>query len=170
MPNESPETIVPSLIEKYEGLRHRINKENTTNPRTPTVHTRVRSPRILPTPIRSITLPDATSHFRKLVSEPPVTSHESNHSSSSSSLSLPLSSSPARTEEEVLPEGRGTGGPHAMLRTLHFTLSNRREWVNVSFATERIRTVPSSQPSAREVHEGFAAMDQIEPPWEGMVL
>jgi hypothetical protein len=57
-----------------------------------------------------------------------------------------------------------------MLRILHFTLSNRREWVNVSFATERIRTVPSSQPSEREVHDGFVAMDQIEPPWEEMVL
>ncbi len=51
-----------------------------------------------------------------------------------------------------------------MLNILHFTLSNRRAWVNVSFATERIRTVPSSQPSAREEHEGFAAMDHIEPP------
>ena len=57
-----------------------------------------------------------------------------------------------------------------MLSILHFTLSNRREWVNVSFATERIRTVPSSQPSARELHDGFTAMDQIEPPWDVIVL
>lgn len=57
-----------------------------------------------------------------------------------------------------------------MLRILHLTLSNRRAWVNVSFATERIRTVPSSQPSAREVHDGLAAIDQIEPPWEEIDL
>lgn len=62
------------------------------------------------------------------------------------------------------------GGPQAMLSIRHFTLSNRREWVKVSFAIERIRTVPSSHPRARDEEEGLAAMDHIDPPCELMVL
>lgn len=58
----------------------------------------------------------------------------------------------------------GTGGPQAILSIRAFTLSKRREWVKASFAMERIRTVPSSHPSAREEDKGLAAMDHMDPP------
>lgn len=135
---------------------------NCAYPRTPTVHTRVRSPLILSVPIRFITRPVVTSHFRRLLSEPPVTNHESLQFSSSSSSELPSLTSVFWC--------RGTGGPQAMLNIRHFTRSNRRRWVKVSFAMDNRRTVPSSQPSARELEDGLAAIDQIEPPCEPMVL
>ena len=98
-------------------------------------------------------------------------SHESVHSSSSSSSSS--LDSPAFLAAFfccVRCDCLGTGGPQAMLNIRHFTLSKRREWVKVSCATERIRTVPSSHPSARDEEDGLAEMDHIAPPCELMVL
>ena len=88
-----------------------------------------------------------------------MTSQESHHSSSSSSS---LDSASEFIFFFVLLLG-GTGGPHAILRIRHFTLSKRREWVKVSFAMEIIRTVPSSHPSASEEDEGLGATDHIDP-------
>ena len=159
IPNESPEIIVPSLLNKnWFNYRPGGEKRYHTNPRTPTVQTNVRSPRILLVPILSIIRPVATSHFRRLLSEQPVTNQESLHSSSSSS-SLNSATLGSKSFFVLL-----FGGPHAILSIRHFTLSKRRKWVKVSFAVERIRTVPSSHPSAREEDDGLGAMDHMDPP------
>ena len=141
-------------------------KRNRTDPSTPTAQTSVLSPRILSVPILSSNLPLGTSHFRMLLSEQPVTNHASLHSSSLSSSSLSLSLETTAVSLECL----GTGGPQAMLRIRHLTRSKRRWCVRVSSETESKRTVPSSQPRASRVEAGFAAIHQIEPPWEFIVL
>jgi hypothetical protein len=143
-------------------------KSVVTDPITPTVHTKVRSPRILSVPILSMTRPVETSHFLTLLSEPPVTNQVSTQSSSSSSSSLELFSFLVVASRFLT--GRGAGGPHAMLKSLHFTRSNRRKWDRVSLASDKSRTVPSSQPRASKLEAGLAAMHQIEPPWELITL
>lgn len=130
-----------------------------TYPNTPTAQTRVRSPRILSVPIRSSERPVEKSHFLRLLSEQPVTSQESVHSSSSSSES---DSSPAACVFVC----RGTGGPHAMLSIRLLTLSRRRRWLSSSYWSETSRTEPSSQPSARRVEAGLGEMDHMGPPCE----
>lgn len=139
-----------------------------THPNTPTVQTNVLSPLFLSTLILSSTLPLTTSHFLRLLSEHPATNHESDQSfvtsssSSESSMFLVLG-----LFEEV---SRGTGGAHARLRIRLLTRSKRRRWVRESSSSERRWIEPSSQPRARTVDAGFGAMDQMEPPWEGIVL
>jgi hypothetical protein len=130
-------------------------------PSTPTVHTNVRSPLTLSAAILWVTRPVLMSHLRNALSDPPVISHSSVHSWSPSS-SLPSVSSAFL---EALGVG-GVGGPHAMLNKRHLTLSNRRECDKVSCSSDKSRTDPSSQPSAREVEAGLTAKDQIAPPWE----
>ncbi len=157
LPIESPDTMVPSLD---RGVRMASkDTKGFTHPRTPTAHTNVRSPRTLSVPIRSSTRPVAKSNFRMLLSEPPVTSHDSDHSSSSSSESA---STPAFCAFFV----RGTGGPHAMLRIRLFTRSKRRRCVSWSYSRDRSRTEPSSHPSARIVDAALGEMDQMGPPCE----
>lgn len=144
---------------------YRSRKANGKNhPKTPTVQTSVRSPRILSVLILSSVRPVAISHFLRLLSDPPVTNHESAHSnSSSSSLSL---SDPAF--EAVV--RRTIGGPHAMLRSRHFTRSNLRWCSRVLWRRDISRTDPSSHPRASIVDAGLAAIDQIAPPWELMLF
>lgn len=120
MPMESPDTIVPSL-ETYgcEQSSSAVTPTVIAYPSTPTAQTKVRSPRILSAPIRSSARPDEKSHFRKLLSEHPVTSQESDQFSSESSDS----ESAFAVEACVC---RGTGGPQAILRMRLLTLSRRR--------------------------------------------
>lgn len=132
-----------------------------TYPSTPTVQTSVLSPFTFSVPMRSTTRPVATSHFRRLLSEHPVTSHESSHSSSSSSLVSSFCKFSLDRE--------GRGGPQATLRILPFTRSNFRLLVRVSESSEINLTVPSSQPRATRVDAGLTAMHQIEPPCEPIV-
>ena len=140
-----------------------------THPRVCTAQTNVLSPLILSVPILSVTLPLATSHFLKLLSEHPATIHESFHSSSSSSsLSSSSDFPPPLAVFRVL--CLGMGGPQAILRILLFTTSSRRKWVRVPCSSESKRTAPSSQPMARSVDAGLGVMHHIEPPCEGRVL
>ena len=133
-------------------------KIKDTYPSTPTAQTNVRSPRILSVPILSPTRPVAKSHLRKLLSEHPATTHESDHSSS-----------PSSSEPSVSFVSLGTGGPQARLSILLFTRSSRRRWVSVSCSSDSNRTAPSSQPIARMVDAGLGDIHQMDPPCDGMV-
>lgn len=161
MPIESPDKMVPSLGRYFSSAVNIETRMTVNYPSTPTAHTSVRSPRILSVPILSSTRPVVISHFLRLESEHPATSHESFQSSSSSSSSSEFSASSFFLSFAV---SRGTGGPQAMLKMRLFTLSRRRRWVKVSCSNVSNLTEPSSQPRARRVDAGFGQTDQIEPP------
>lgn len=116
--------------------------------------------------ILSTARPVLTSHFRRLLSELPVTSHSSRHPSSSSLLSVSSISSACF----ILFFRCGTrGGPHAIDRILVLIRSNLRFKTNSSSSMSTSLTHPSSHPIARMVPAGLGARHQIAPPWDGKV-